>query len=245
MRPHSWSRSPNCSAVAVAETRSTGAINFPRTHPLHSGYDAKEAVGGADAILLLAVIAPWHPASITPAEGAKVAMLDENPHRVEMPYYGYQADICLAGEIESSLEQLLAALKKKVSANDSSRKQRADELAQKNNARRKKWRDEAMALANQKPMDTRWVAHEISQVLPADAMVVEETITHRLAVHRYLDNLKPGSYFAGCIGGLGHRSFDRSRGQVGQSKTAGDLFDRRWFLQLRSVAGGVRRGPGT
>jgi acetolactate synthase-1/2/3 large subunit len=188
---------------AVAETRSSGAINFPRTHALHSGFDAKDAVAGADAILLLAVIAPWHPASITPAKGAKVAMLDENPHRIEMPYYGYQADICLAGEIESSLEQLLAALKKKVSANDSSRKQRADELAQKNNARRKKWRDEAMALANTKPMDTRWVAHEISQVLPADAMVVEETITHRLAVHRYLDNLKPGSYFAGCIGGLG------------------------------------------
>ena len=52
-------------------------------------------------------------------------------------------------------------------------------------------------------MDTRWVAHEVSQVLPADVMVVEETITHRLAVHRYLDNLKPGSYFAGCVGGLG------------------------------------------
>jgi thiamine pyrophosphate-dependent acetolactate synthase large subunit-like protein len=34
-------------------------------------------------------------------------------------------------------------------------------------------------------------------------MVVEETITHRLAVHRYLDNLTPGSFFNGCIGGLG------------------------------------------
>ena len=34
-------------------------------------------------------------------------------------------------------------------------------------------------------------------------MVVEETITHRLAVHRYLDRLKPGSFFAGSIGGLG------------------------------------------
>jgi thiamine pyrophosphate-dependent acetolactate synthase large subunit-like protein len=76
-------------------------------------------------------------------------------------------------------------------------------LKAKNDARRKKWRDDAVALANQKPMDTRWVAHELSQVLPADAMVVEETITHRLAVHRYLDGLKPGSFFAGCIGGLG------------------------------------------
>ena len=34
-------------------------------------------------------------------------------------------------------------------------------------------------------------------------LVVEETITHRLAVHRYFDALKPGSFFAGCIGGLG------------------------------------------
>ena len=52
-------------------------------------------------------------------------------------------------------------------------------------------------------MDTRWVAHEISQVLPEDVMVIEETITQRLAIHQYLDSLKPGSYFAGCIGGLG------------------------------------------
>ena len=187
----------------VVETRSTGAINIPRTHPLHSGYDPKEIVQGSDVIFLLAVIAPWHPASITPSAGAKVAVLDENPLRQELPYYGYQVDLCLTGEVESSLEHLLTALKKKVSANDASRKQRANELAAKNNARRKKWREEAQALATQKPMDTRWVAHELSQVLPADAMVVEETITHRLAVHRYLDALKPGSFFAGCIGGLG------------------------------------------
>jgi acetolactate synthase-1/2/3 large subunit len=68
----------------VVETRSTGAINFPRTHALHSGYDPKEGVQGADVIFLLAVIAPWHPASITPSAGAKVAMLDENPLRAEI-----------------------------------------------------------------------------------------------------------------------------------------------------------------
>jgi thiamine pyrophosphate-dependent acetolactate synthase large subunit-like protein len=188
---------------AVVETRSTGSINFPRTHRLHSGYDSKEIVKDADVIFLLAVIAPWHPASVTPAAGAKVAVLDENPLRVEIPYYGYQIDLCLTGEIESSLELLLASLRKKVSTGDSLRKQRADELTQKNEARRKKWRDDARALAAQKPMDTRWVAHEISQVLPPDAIVVEETITHRMAIHRYFDTLKPGSFFAGCIGGLG------------------------------------------
>ena len=93
-------------------------------------------------------------------------MLDENPFRIDIPYYGYQSDLCLTGEIESSLESLFAALKKKVSKGDAARTRRAEELRRKNNAQRKKWRDEAIALANQKPMDTRWVAHEISQVLP-------------------------------------------------------------------------------
>ena len=221
---------------AVVETRSTGALNFPRTHPLHSGYDPRKALAGADAILLLAVIAPWHPASATPSPGATVAILDENPLRHDMPYYGYQADLCLTGEIESSLEHLLAALKKKVSAGDSSRKQRAEEIGKKNNAQRKAWRDEALALASQKPMDTRWVAHELSQVLPADAMVVEETITHRLAVHRYLDGVKPGSYFAGCVGGLGTGLSTALGVKVGQSETAGGLPDRRRLVQLRSGA---------
>jgi len=188
----------------VVETRSTGCVNFPRTHPLHAGYEPAEHLKDADAILLLSVIAPWHPASRRPAlPGAKVAVLDENPLRVEMPYWGYQADLCLTGEIETSLEELLKAVKKRASKGEGERKRRADAWKERNEARRRKWRDEAEALASTKPMDTRWVAHEVSRSIPADAIIVEETITHRLAVHRYFDSLKPRSFFAGCIGGLG------------------------------------------
>ena len=187
----------------VVETRSTGSINIPRTHPLHSGYDPKKIVAGSDMIFLAAVIAPWHPASVTPSPDAKVAMLDENPHRIELPFYGFQSDLCLAGEIETSLERLLAELRDRVAGDDEARNARRTELKAANDARRQKWREDAQALGDQKPMDTRWVAHEIGQALPADAMVVEETITHRLAIHQQLDNLKPGSFFAGCIGGLG------------------------------------------
>ena len=187
----------------VVETRSTGSINIPRTHPLHCGYDPKEIVAGSDMIFLAAVIAPWHPASVTPSPDAKVAMLDENPHRIELPFYGFQSDLCLAGEIETSLERLLAELQNRITKDDATRNARRTELKAANDARRQKWREDAQALGDQKPMDTRWVAHEIGQALPADAMVVEETITHRLAIHQQLDNLKPGSFFAGCIGGLG------------------------------------------
>ena len=46
---------------------------------------------------------------------------------------------------------LLAALKSKVSASDSSRKQRAEEIGKKQR-QRKAWRDEALAL----PIRNRW-----------------------------------------------------------------------------------------
>jgi acetolactate synthase-1/2/3 large subunit len=190
--------------AGVVETRSTGCVNFPRAHPLHAGYEPAEYLKDADMLFLLSVIAPWHPASRRPAlPGAKVAVLDENPLRAELPYWGYQSDLCLTGEIESSLEELLGLLKKRVAKGDGERDRRAEAWKSRNETRRRKWRDEALALAETKPMDTRWVAHEVSRSVPADAIVVEETITHRLAVHRYFDSLKPGSFFAGCIGGLG------------------------------------------
>jgi acetolactate synthase-1/2/3 large subunit len=190
--------------AGVVETRSTSCVNFPRAHPLHAGYEPAEYLKDADMLFLLSVIAPWHPASRRPAlPGAKVAVLDENPLRAELPYWGYQSDLCLTGEIESSLEELLGLLKKRVAKGDGERDRRAEAWKSRNETRRRKWRDEALALAETKPMDTRWVAHEVSRSVPADAIVVEETITHRLAVHRYFDSLKPGSFFAGCIGGLG------------------------------------------
>lgn len=187
----------------VVETRSTGSLNIPRDHPLHAGFDPRQAAAGSDVIFLLSVIAPWHPASVTPSPDAKVAVLDEDPHRSKLPFYAFQTDLTLAGEIETSLERLLAELKTRIGKGDDARSNRAAELKTENDARRKKWRDDAEAFSTQKPMDTRWVVHELSQALPADVIVVEETITHRLAVHQYLDTLQPGSFFNGCIGGLG------------------------------------------
>ncbi len=65
------------------------------------------------------------------------------------------------------------------------------------------WHEEVLACRDEKPLDMRWILHELNGVLPSDAIVVEETITHRRAVNHYLDKLKPGQFFAGAIGGLG------------------------------------------
>jgi acetolactate synthase I/II/III large subunit len=187
----------------VIESRSTGFLNFPRNHPLHGGFNFPEYLKETDMIFLLGAVAPWHPASAGPGENVKVAVLDEDPLRNAMPYWGFKNDLCLAGDLESSLELLLDQVKKRVAGDDLQRAQRKATLSRRYEERRQAWDKTALAFKDAKPIDTRWVAYELNRVLPPDAIVVEETITHRLAIHQYLHSVKPGSYFAGSNGGLG------------------------------------------
>ena len=188
--------------AGVVESRASSYVNFPRTHPLHAGFEPMEFLQEADAILLLGVVTPWHPASKQLNPGTKVAVLSDNPLRSELPYWGYPVNQILTGEIESSMKYLLDSVKKKVSkSGDAAR--RAETWRARYEARKAAWKEDAVRRQEQKPIDTRWVTYELAQVIPPDAIVVEETITHRLSIHRYLDMLQPGTFFAGCIGGLG------------------------------------------
>ena len=189
--------------AGVVESRASSYINFPRTHPLHAGFEPVEFLVESDVIFLLGVVAPWHPASKKLNPGTKLAVLSDNPLRSEMPYWGYPVTQILTGEIERSMKYLLEAVKKKVSKGNGDAARRGETWSSRHAARRAAWHEDALKRREQKPIDTRWVTHELAQVIPADAIVVEETITHRLSIHRYLDMLKPGTFFAGCIGGLG------------------------------------------
>jgi len=189
--------------AGVVESRASSYVNFPRTHPLHAGFEPAEFLQEADVLILLGVVTPWHPASKKLNSGTKVAVLSDNPLRSELPYWGYPVNQILTGEIESSLKYLLNVVRKKISQGNSDATRRSEIWRSRHQARRASWQEEALVRKEQKPIDTRWVTHQLAQVIPSDAIVVEETITHRLSIHRYLDMLTPGSFFAGCIGGLG------------------------------------------
>jgi acetolactate synthase-1/2/3 large subunit len=190
-------------AIPVVETRTAGYVNFPRNHPLHAGFEPSAILDESDLVLLLGAIAPWHPPSAGPKNGAQVVVLDENPLRPELPYWGYQVDLCVTGSVESSLHQILERVKKRINGRDASRAQSLDHWAKRHQEQARAWREEVLACKDERPLDMRWILYEINEVLPANAIVVEETITHRYAVNRYLNRLKPGQFFSGAIGGLG------------------------------------------
>lgn len=178
--------------VALAETLGAPVVdgwhadyvNFPRHHALYAGVATEplnEVVKSADFVLLAEAVAPWHPPSAV--TGVPVAALGEDPLHSNLPFWGFRADHVIAGDVQSSLKSLRMLLKP-----------------------RQPWRERKAPLDSVKPgtqITAAWIAQELNAVLPPDAIVVNETISHRGDIMKRLDKLGPGSFFEASYGGLG------------------------------------------
>ena len=184
----------------VVEATRQMYFNFPRNHYLHGGFDPAPHLADADLVFLVGAVAPWHPPSAGPKDGAKVITLDVNPLRTDLPYWGYHIDLSLAGGIEVSLADIVGKIKaRKVPP----RTEREEALRKQNSQRRAEWNEQGVAKKTSVPIDPRWFCLALNRVLPEKAIVVEETITHRLPIVQMLDRLAPGHYFGAESGGLG------------------------------------------
>lgn len=192
-------------AAPVLETWNISYANFPRTHPLYAGAGGTDLVAeyvrDSDCVFLVETVVPWHPPSALPRPGTKVIALGGDPLQSHLVMAGARADLIGAGEIESALALLRQRLAQRVPSG--TRNAAIERWRARHEERRRAQRDEARALGDRKPIDTRWVAVELDEVLPRDAIVVSETITHRRPLHRYLSRVGPGRFFEGCYGGLG------------------------------------------
>ena len=194
--------------VSLAETLGAGVVEglaqtyvgFPRRHALHAGYDARPHLAGADVVLLAGAVGPWHPASRGP--DATVIALGDNVHRADAPYWGYRTDLVVPGALGPAISGLAARVRDR-GPDPAAVRDRTARWRALNDARRQQWHDDARACAGTKPIDPRWLTHVLADALPDDAIVVEETITHRGAIVQALDRLPRGAFLGGQSGGLG------------------------------------------
>jgi acetolactate synthase I/II/III large subunit len=177
-------------------------VNFPRNHPLYGGVvaDPGTLLKDSDLVLLVESVAPWHPPAALP-EGTKVAVLGEDPLHSRLPFWGYRTDLVIPGDVALSLSQLLGRLASVLPAKDKDRN--ISRWSQKHAAEREARREQAKAAGTREVIETAWVAHELSAILPTDAIVVDETITHRLTLLQLLERLEPGGFYEASYGGLG------------------------------------------
>jgi acetolactate synthase-1/2/3 large subunit len=168
-------------------------FNFPREHPLYGGI-VTGAIGECDAVLLVDAVLPWHPPSAM--KSTKVFVLGEDPLRSRLPYWGFRTDAIVPGDVRASLVGLADRLKGRP-AKDTSR------WWSKRKSERDALRAAARAAGAEPRITTAWVAHELNELLPRDAVLVDETITHRLDLLRLVERLGPGGLYEASFGGLG------------------------------------------
>ncbi|HYL88395.1 MAG TPA: thiamine pyrophosphate-binding protein [Burkholderiales bacterium] len=184
-------------------------VNFPRDHALYAGVAVEpvhDLLRDADFILLAEAVAGWHPASAV--RGTKVAVLGEDPLHSHLPFWGFRADYVLQGDVELTLRQLTKAV--------ADPEETLDQVEDRRKSREWLWltkhdwpkrKAELVAKARQagegQAITAAWAAHELNAVLPADAIVVNETISHSGDLSRLLDKLRPGAFYEATYGGLG------------------------------------------
>ena len=187
--------------IPVVESGTPTNANFPKDHPLHMGFDIKPHVERCDLFLVVGSSVPWYPPHAGPTNGT-VVVIDENPIKGYMTYQNLQADHYLEGNIASSLRLLIEALKAQDPGESSVLQDRRQHWESEHNRIFDGYRSAAAAVKDERPIDPVWLCAAISDVMPENAIYVEETITHRQPIQRHISWSQAQSYFHPS-GGLG------------------------------------------
>ncbi len=190
-------------SIPVMETYRPAFVNFPRSHPLYQHHDPK-VVDAADLVLMVDAVTPWYPASKGPKNAKVISIAEEFPNS-RLPYWGYNVDLALVAPPAATLEKILkkARSSERIAANRASYEQRLARSREQHDSYFGKLKEEAKKHATETPIDPRWLCNALSETLPENAVISEETTVYRSLIQEAIPRDKPQSYFARITGGLG------------------------------------------
>ena len=191
-------------AIPVVESYVTKFSNFPKDHPLHQGNNLQPFLDEVDLALSIQNRVPWYPPSNSPANATVVA-IEENPFKDQMVYQSLKADHLVEGDVATSLEGLADAVRAigVDSAKVAARLARWKAAHDKAHAA---YRDAEAAAREATPIDPVWLCAALGEVKPDNAIIVDETVTHRALVQRHVPWNGPHDYVVAPTGlgqGLG------------------------------------------
>ena len=184
-------------SIPVFEAEGPAYSNFPKSHPLHNGYDLKPRMDEFDLFLVVGNRSPWYPASASPAH-ATVVIIDENPIKEFMVYQDLGADHYLEGDLPLTLQLLTEAVTAQSSQSSGAK---ANDYAG-NGGVWEKYRAVGDGVSDSSPIDPGVLCNALSEAMPSDTIYIDETIVHRPQILRRIKWDNPQSYLR-PVGGLG------------------------------------------
>ena len=191
----------DAAAIPVIGGRTTSYGNFPNDHDLWLGVESYGHLADADLVLLEAARTPWYPPSNCPTEGRIVA-IGSQPQKEWLIYQEMHAEAYVEGDLAASLSALAAILEEQGpdTAVKNSRREKWAGVHAETMEQQKSARDAAAAAGTLTALS---VAHAVAEVMPADTVFVDETITHFGTLRNHLPVSRPNSLFKQTVGGLG------------------------------------------
>ena len=169
---------------------------------MHAGFDVTQAIRDADVILAVAAITPWNPQRANPRPEAKIFFIDSQAPYPRFPYWNYRADMIISADPLLALSALVDRIKGRKHAS-SDHSGRFDFWKGKHDQLLTSWNNHIQRARQKRPIDPHWLCYAINEWLPPETIVVEETITHKQSIARFIRRIKPGNFIMGHSGGLG------------------------------------------
>lgn len=185
-------------------------VCFPNRHPNYRGRTPFEAAAVSkllaphDLVLLIGgnfFEDVWYDNASHVPDGARVIQLENTQHRLAL---SEPIDLGVTGELTHSLQSLVDALRE--GAGQDYRKaaeERNATLRQAYEARQTTARESLEKLYDASPIAPVRALYELSQTVPEDAIIVDESITASLEVAHHFEETHNGDYYGGRGGGIG------------------------------------------
>jgi benzoylformate decarboxylase len=206
----SWSGSRSCSGLTVYAEAIPNTASFPASHPLFRGAlvrqaaAVRQALGQGDVLFSVGadLLTMSLPSDLDPMpEELAIVHLDVDPWELGK---NYPTRVAILGDPKATLPDLAAALEARLTAEQRSRARQHLEAARAAKARhREELAARARADALRVPISPLALMHAIAEALPAQAVVVDESISSGAGLRMFLRSEDPRSFFGLRGGGIG------------------------------------------
>jgi len=204
--------------VALAETLAApvyaegiaSRASFPASHPLFRGafvrlaHNIREILQQYDLLLsiggdLFTLSLPGNVEAVP--EGMQIVHLDNDPWELGK---NYPAAVAILGDPKASLPELTGALAARMTPADAARaRARLDKVRAQGAADLAELNARARAAAGKQPINPLALMQAIAEILPAEAVVVDESISSGAGLRQFLKSDDPQSFYGLRGGGIG------------------------------------------
>ncbi|MGH1488068.1 MAG: thiamine pyrophosphate-requiring protein [Acidimicrobiales bacterium] len=170
--------------------------NIDFDHPRRFGMLPDRYLAGADVIVVIECDVPWTPKNAKPDGDATVIAIGADPLHSRYPVRGFGSDISLSGACGHNLGALADRLDGRLDAN--AVEQRSNRWAAAAAELRETARGKASDGQNATPLSKPWVSSVLDELLPEDAILVDELGSDS----QQLTMRGPGRFFGGPPAGF-------------------------------------------